>query len=88
MALDIGPEHIELSRRFGSKAYYGDASNLDLLKSAHLENAKVIIIAIDNPDASVRTAALVHEHFPHVEILARARNRQHVYRLMDDARRE
>ena len=82
-ALDIDPEHIELSRRFGSKAYYGDASNLDLLKSAHLENAKVIIIAIDNPDASVRTAALVHEHFPHVEILARARNRQHVYRLMD-----
>ena len=56
MALDIGPEHIELSRRFGSKAYYGDASNLDLLKSAHLENTKGIIIAIDSPDASVRTA--------------------------------
>ncbi len=82
-ALDINPEHIEMSRRFGSKAYYGDASNLDLLKSAHLEHAKVIIIAIDDPDASVRTAELVRTHFPHVEILARARNRQHVYRLMD-----
>jgi len=82
-ALDINPTSIELSRRFGSKAYYGDASNLDLLRSAHVENARVVVLAIDDPDASVRTAQLVRQHFPHVEILARARNRQHVYRLMD-----
>lgn len=82
-ALEINPEHIEMARRFGTKAYYGDASNLDLLRSARLENAQVIVIAIDDPDASVRTAALVKQHFPDVLIMARGRDRQHVYRLFD-----
>lgn len=82
-ALDISPEQIELVRRFGSKAYFGDASNLDLLHAARLDKARILILAVDDPDASTRTAALVKKHFPQVQIFARARNRRHVYRLMD-----
>lgn len=82
-ALEINPEQVELVRRFGSQAYYGDASNLALLQAAKLDKAKVLLVAIDDPDASVRTIELVRTHFPNVEILARARNRQHVYRLLD-----
>ena len=82
-ALEINPEQVELARRFGTQAYYGDASNLALLQAAKLDKAKVLLIAIDDPDASVRTAELVRMHFPDVKILARARNRQHVYRLWD-----
>jgi voltage-gated potassium channel Kch len=82
-APEINPEHIAITRRFGTKAHYGDTSNLDLLRMAYLENARVIVIAIDDSDALICTAALVLQHFPQVETLARARDRQHAYRLLD-----
>jgi monovalent cation:proton antiporter-2 (CPA2) family protein len=82
-ALEINPEQVELGQRFGNKAYYGDASNLDLLHAARVDKAKVFVLAIDDPEASVRTAEVVSKHFPEVTIFARARNRRHVYRLMD-----
>jgi len=54
-----------------------------LLRAAHAENAEIFVLAIDDPDASVRTAELIRKHFPHLKIFARARNRQHAFRLMD-----
>ena len=81
-ALDIDAQHIDFVRQFGNKVFYGDASRLDLLRSARVEKAQVFLLAIDNIDASVRTAETVIQHFPHVTIIARARNRGHVYRLM------
>jgi glutathione-regulated potassium-efflux system ancillary protein KefC/glutathione-regulated potassium-efflux system protein KefB len=56
---------------------------LELLRAAHAENAEVFVIAIDDVEASVRTAELIRKHFPHLKIFARARNRQHAFRLMD-----
>ena len=81
-ALEINLEQVALVRRFGSIAYYGDASNLELLESAHVEHASVFILAIDDPEASLRAAKLVRKHFPDVRVFARARNRQHAYALM------
>ncbi|WP_242346313.1 monovalent cation:proton antiporter-2 (CPA2) family protein [Anaeromyxobacter terrae] len=80
-AIDASPEHIDFIRRFGNKVFYGDVSRLDLLRSARVERARLFVLAIDDVDASVRTAEVVREHFPQVAILARARNRQHAYRL-------
>jgi glutathione-regulated potassium-efflux system ancillary protein KefC/glutathione-regulated potassium-efflux system protein KefB len=82
-ALDINPDQIALVRRFGSQAYYGDASSLELLEAARLDKAQVFILAIDDPAASVRTAEVVRRHFPDVRVLARARNRQHAFALMN-----
>ena len=82
-ALDINPEQVEMGQRFGTKAYYGDASNLDLLHAARVDRAKVLVLAIDDMAASLRTAEVVSRHFPDVTIHARARNRWHAYRLMD-----
>jgi voltage-gated potassium channel Kch len=70
-------------RRFGNQVFYGDASRLELLRAAHAENAEVFVLAIDDVEASVRTAELIRKHFPHLKIFARARNRQHAFRLMD-----
>jgi hypothetical protein len=56
---------------------------LELLRAAHAENAEIFVIAIDDVEASVRTAELIRTHFPHLKIFARARNRQHAFRLMD-----
>lgn len=82
-ALDISPDQIQLVRRFGNEAYFGDASRLDILQAANAGKARAIVIAIDDVQASLRAAELVRFHFPTVPVYARARNRQHVYRLMD-----
>jgi monovalent cation:proton antiporter-2 (CPA2) family protein len=83
-ALDISSDQIEVVRRFGNnKAYYGDASRLDMLRAAKAQNAEILVLAIDDIEASVRTAETVKKHFPNLKIYARARNRFHAYRLMD-----
>ena len=82
-ALDISQTNVNFVRRFGNEVYYGDPSRLDLLRAAGAQTARVFVLAIDDVDASVRTATLVREQFPQLRILARARNRQHAFALMD-----
>jgi voltage-gated potassium channel Kch len=74
---------VDFLRQFGNQVYYGDASRLELLRAAHAENAELFVLAIDDVEASVRTAELIRKHFPNLKIFARARNRQHAFRLMD-----
>jgi glutathione-regulated potassium-efflux system ancillary protein KefC/glutathione-regulated potassium-efflux system protein KefB len=82
-ALETDAEQVETLRRFGSKVYYGDASRLDLLEAAHAGQAELFILAIADVEASIRTVETLQKHFPHLKILARARNRQHALRLME-----
>jgi glutathione-regulated potassium-efflux system protein KefB len=82
-AIEINYQQVDFVRKFGNKVYYGDASRLELLESARARDAKLFVLAIDDVEASVRTAALVRRHFPKLPILARARNRVHYYRLRD-----
>ena len=82
-ALEASVAQVELLRRFGNKVFYGDASRLELLQAAGAAEASILVIAIDDIEASVRTAELARRHFPHLKIFARARNRQHAIRLMD-----
>lgn len=80
-ALEANPDTVDFVRRFGDKVYYGDASKLELLRHAGAEEARVFVLAIGDPEASVRTAEMVQRHFPHLRILASARNRQHAFAL-------
>ena len=82
-ALEISQAQVDFVRRFGNKLYYGDASRLELLDAAGAEHAEVLVIALDDVEASVRAAELARRHFPRLRILARARNRQHAFRLLD-----
>ncbi|OEY65470.1 monovalent cation:proton antiporter-2 (CPA2) family protein [Marinobacter sp. X15-166B] len=82
-ALDISPDQVDVVRKFGNKVHYGDASQLDVLHAAKTGDAKVLVLAIDDISASLRTARLMQQNFPHVRILARARNRRHAHCLMD-----
>jgi glutathione-regulated potassium-efflux system ancillary protein KefC/glutathione-regulated potassium-efflux system protein KefB len=82
-ALDRNPEQVETVRRFGLEVYYGDASRIDLLRAAGAARAKVLVLAVDDVEASIRTAETVRRNFPDLAIYARARNRFHAYRLMD-----
>lgn len=80
-AIDVSVEQIELVRRFGNKAYYGDASRMELLQTAGVGRAEIFVLAVDDMEASVRTADLLRRHYPHLKVFARARNRQHAMRL-------
>ena len=82
-ALEVNQTQVDFIRRFGNRIYYGDASRLELLRAAHAENAEILVLAIDDVEASVKTAALARKHFPNLKVFARARNRQHAFRLMD-----
>ena len=68
-------------RRFGWPAFYGDATRLDLLRTAGAERARVIVVAIDDVEQSLEVVDLVREHFPQATVVARARNVTHWYRL-------
>ena len=82
-ALDISPDQVALVKLYGNEAYFGDAARLDILRAAKIDKASAFVLAIDDVETSLRTAALVRRHYPDLPIYARARNRQHFYRLMD-----
>ena len=81
--LDNDPDHVEVLRRFGASVFYGDASRMDLLEAAGGGHAQLFVVAIDDVDKTVEAAAAIRGHFPKAKVLARARNRREVYRLMD-----
>jgi glutathione-regulated potassium-efflux system protein KefB len=82
-ALESSVEQVDLSRRFGSNIYFGDPSRRELLHAAGAGQAEVFVLATDDPEANIRTARIVKRLYPHLKIVARARNRQHAFRLMD-----
>jgi len=82
-ALESSAEQVDFSRQFGSHIYFGDPSRPELLRAAGVSKAEVFVLATDDPEANLRTARIVRRMYPHLKIVARARNRQHVFRLMD-----
>jgi len=62
---------------------FGDPSRPELLRAARADQAEVFVLATDDPEVNIRTARIVRRMFPHLKIVARARNRQHAFRLMD-----
>lgn len=81
--LDHDADMVEAARAFGSKVFYGDATRLDLLRTAGAEAAKVLVIAVDDVDQSLAIIDLAHEHFPHLELVARAKDVTHWNKLRD-----
>jgi CPA2 family monovalent cation:H+ antiporter-2 len=81
--LDVDGEQIDIVRRFGQKVHYGDASRLDLLRAAGAEKAKVLVVAVDDHDKAVQIVDVAKKHFPHLQIVARARGRSEAYDLLE-----
>ena len=81
--LDHDADTIDAVRAFGFRVHYGDATRLDLLRTAGAASAKVIVVAVDGIDQSLKIVDMVQEHFPHLSIVARARNVTHMYQLRD-----
>jgi CPA2 family monovalent cation:H+ antiporter-2 len=81
VVLDHNSEHLEGLRAFGIKVFYGDATRPDLLHAAGIDNARMLIIAIDDREQATELVRYVVKHHPHIYIVARAVERHHVYEL-------
>ncbi len=81
--LENDPSQIQVLRKFGYKVYYGDATQLDLLRAAGAEDAEAIAICTDSPDEVLKVAELCKQHFPNLKVLARARSRTEAYQLLN-----
>lgn len=81
VVLDHQATQVSNLRRVGTKTYFGDATKPDLLHTAGIEEAKAIVIAIDNEEAATELVKYVRHTYPHVKVLARAFDRGHFYLL-------
>jgi monovalent cation:proton antiporter-2 (CPA2) family protein len=81
--LETDAEHVELTRRLGFEVHYGDASRLELLHAAGAEQARLMIIAIDDPDTVDSLVATVQRHFPQLQLVVRANGMEHRMRLLN-----
>lgn len=79
--VDYSSEQLEMLRKFGLKVYFGDATRPDLMHAAGIEHAKMLVIAIDDKQAITDLAHYVIKNYPHVHVIARALDRNHVYDL-------
>jgi monovalent cation:proton antiporter-2 (CPA2) family protein len=73
--VDIDPNQIEALRRFGAQAYYGDATRLNLLESAGAGKAKLMVVAVDDEEDTMRIVRLARQHFPQLKLIVRAHGR-------------
>ncbi|SDG50260.1 Kef-type potassium/proton antiporter, CPA2 family [Limimonas halophila] len=81
-ALDHDPQRVERMKHLGTPAFYGDASRLDVLRTAGADDAAALVVALDDVDQAERIVAAAKQHFPRLKVYARAHNREHAQRLM------
>lgn len=81
VVLDHDLKAIESMRRFGIKGFFGDPTRPELLEAAGLKNAKVLVVAVDDPNSAVKLVTQARRARPDLHIVVRARDRGHVFRL-------
>ena len=81
--LDHSVDMLEVARTFGYRVFYGDATRLDLLRIAGAEHARVLVVAVDDPEQSLKIVTLARKHFPQLQLVARARDLTHWNALRD-----
>jgi glutathione-regulated potassium-efflux system ancillary protein KefC len=81
--LDDDPDHVEQCRKFGFRVFYGDATRVDLLHAAGAESAALLIVTLDDANATTRLVRSARKRFPKLRIVARARDMRHVFELRD-----
>lgn len=80
-ALDKDAEHIEFVRRFGNKVFYGDAARREIMEAAGLSGARIVVVAIDEPQIALNVVEYVHHNYPKITLIARAHNRADFIKL-------
>ncbi len=81
--LDHSVEMLEVAHTFGYRVFYGDATRVNLLRMAGAQQARILVVAVDAPEQSLKIVQLAKKHFPHLHIVARARDVTHWHALRD-----
>jgi CPA2 family monovalent cation:H+ antiporter-2 len=81
--LDNDSDRVDLLRKMGFTVFYGDATRLDILKSAGANAAKILIAAIDSPEINLDLVAKIKKAFPNLTLMVRAKNNMDAYNLFD-----
>ncbi len=81
--IDPDTDAVDFARKFGGHVYYGDTTRPETLRAAKIEQAEVLVLALEDMDRSIRTARVAKKLNPTLKIIARARNRRHAHKLMD-----
>ena len=76
LALDLDPERVAEARRHDLPVYYGDASLAEVLRAAGIEQARAVVVTVDEPASADRTVHLARRLAPEVPVLVRARDLQ------------
>jgi CPA2 family monovalent cation:H+ antiporter-2 len=82
--LDNDSDRVDILRKMGFKVFYGDATRVDILKSAGAEQAKILITAIDSPETNHELIEKTKEIFPNLTVMVRAKSRIDAYELIDE----
>src|SRR5271157_441989 len=82
-ALEKDAAQVETVRRFGTKVYFGDPTRAEVLRAAGADEAKLLIVVLEDTDETLRVAEIAKRTFPNLTVYARARNRRHAHMLMD-----
>lgn len=80
--LESDASQIHLLRKYGYKVFYGDATQIDLLRCAGAERAEAMVVCTDSPEEVMNVVDICHQHFPNLKVLARARSRVEAYQLL------
>jgi monovalent cation:proton antiporter-2 (CPA2) family protein len=81
VVLDYQASVVDDLRKFGVRSFFGDAGRPDLLESAGISTAKLIVVGIDDPDRTVQIVEHARRVNPRITIIARAYDRIHHSRL-------
>jgi len=81
--LDYDPERIEFLRKLGFRVYFGDGTQINVLETAGASEAKILISTLDDPNQNILVAEICKEHFPHLDLLVRAKTRSDAYELLE-----
>ncbi|UGA54583.1 glutathione-regulated potassium-efflux system protein KefB [Vibrio sp. VB16] len=81
--LESDASQIRLLRKYGYKVFYGDATQLDLLRAAGADKAEALVACTDSPDEILHIVEICQQHFPNLKIFARARSRVEAYQLLN-----
>jgi voltage-gated potassium channel Kch len=81
-AMDKSPAHVEFVKQFGNRIFFGNMTRLDLMRSAGIKHAKIMVVAVDDIEESLEIVALVKKQNPRTRIIARATDRTHARRLL------
>lgn len=82
-AIERSANRVDFVRKFGNQVYYGDPKNPEILRAAGINKARVFILAVDDLERSITTAQYLRKNYPDLIVMARARDRQHYYRLRE-----